>query len=114
MTSWWITVMITTVGTARTTQENTGIINALMVVAHIQSYPLRTVASSMAAMFMVMAVRIEITIALVALVSICTQIGKQIIMTIWLIIARVTRCGNAGFYIISPAITALAQIIRAG
>ena len=106
--------MITMAGTAKRTQENTGIINALMVVAHIQSYPLRTVASSMAAMHMKMAVKIGLTIALVALASIFTQIGVLIIMTIGLIIARGTRCGNAGFYIISPAITALAQIIRAG
>jgi len=68
----------------------------------------------MAVMHTEMAVKIGLTIALVALVCIFTQIGVLIIMTIGLIIARGTRCGNAGFYMISIAITTLAQIIRAG
>jgi hypothetical protein len=76
----------------------------------------KTVMNMMAAMFMVMAVKKETTIvrAMKRVVTILTQIGGQIITMILLIIARATRYGNAGFYMIYTAITALAQIIRAG
>jgi len=70
----------------------------------------KTVMNMMAAMFMVLAVKKEATIvrATKRVVTIVTQIGIPIITMILLIIARGTRSGNAGFYTISTAITALA------
>jgi hypothetical protein len=70
----------------------------------------KTVMNMMAAMFMVMAVKKETTIvrAMKRDVTILTQIGRQIITMILFIIARGMRYGNADFYTISIAITALA------
>ncbi len=70
----------------------------------------KTVMNMMAAMFMVMAVKKETITARATkwVVTIVTQIGIPIITMILLIIARGTRSGNAGFYIISHAITVLA------
>jgi hypothetical protein len=56
----------------------------------------------MAVMFMVMAVKIVITIALRALARTVTQIDIPIITMIGFIIVPAIRCENIGYSIISP------------
>jgi hypothetical protein len=68
----------------------------------------------MAVMFMVMAVKFVITIALMALARTVTQIDIPIITTIGFTIVPAIRCGNIGYSIISLVKVEYVPITLAG
>jgi hypothetical protein len=101
-------------GTAMVTLENIGTITAQKGIAHTPSPRLRIAAIMMAVMFMVMAVKIAITIVLRALAPTITQIDIPIIMRIGFTIVPAIRCGNIGYSIISPMTVELVPSTLAG